>query len=390
LVTGQTTPRTKHFPPPAHPFRGMAKTAFYRPADIMIFGKNLMKRIITLILASTFFSCSGKKDTPAPPSDREMIVSTIAGSGTPGYANANGTAAQFGTVWGVAADDAGNVFVGDGGNNCIRQIAPSGFVSTVTGGTAAGFVNGNLAAAKFSNPLGIAVISNKAWYVADVVNNCIRYITAGNVSTLAGTGVAGYTEGSPALFRRPMGVAVNTAGTVYVADLDNHAIRSIAPNGNVNTLAGNGTAGFAEGTGNAARFNAPFSVAVDAQGNVYVADYNNHRIRKITPAGVVSTLAGSTSGYQDGVGEAARFSSPRGVATDAQGNVYVADGGNHRIRKITPNGTVTTIAGSTQGYADGTALQAKFSDPSSVAVDPQGNIYVGDSGNYRVRKISLK
>ena len=352
-----------------------------------------MKRLALLVL---LFSCSGKKDTPIPPQpDKEMVVSTVAGSGARGFVNGNAASAQFKTVWGIAVDKLGNITVADGDNNCLRNISASGEVTTLSGNGTPGFVNGPLAAARFYNPLVVAITTNSNGetldvYIADVINYSIRHLTAGLVRTLAGTGTPGFTEGSPAYMRRPMGVAVNAQGIVYVADMDNHAIRAIATNGNMSTLAGNGTPGAEEGTGATARFSSPHGIAVDAQGNVYVADYSNHRIRKVTPAGVVSTLAGSNSGYQDGVGAAARFSSPRGVATDAQGNVYVADAGNHRIRKIRPDGTVTTIAGSIQGFADGAALQAKFDTPSSVAVDQHGNIYVGDSGNYRVRKISLK
>lgn len=322
-----------------------------------------------------------------------LVVSTVAGSGTRGYVDGAALTAQFRTVWGLAIDYSGSIILGDGDNNRIRRIS-AGAVSTMAGSGTAGFADGLQNVAQFYNPLGVAATgsgTSAGVYVADVVNHRIRYIAAaGNVSTRAGTGVPGYTDGTgtTAQFARPMSVAINTQGILYVADMDNNCIRMILPAGGVSTLAGNGTVGNADGNGAAARFRTPFGVAVDPQGNVYVADYGNDRIRKITPAGVVTTLAGGNSGYQDGVGAAARFSGPRGVAADAQGNVYVADAGNHRIRKITPDGTVTTIAGSTQGYADGPALQARFSDPSTVVVDAQGNIYVGDSGNYRVRKIS--
>ena len=163
----------------------------------------------------------------------------------------------------------------------------------------------------------------------------------------------------------------------------NHRIRKITTSGVVSTLAGSGTSGYADGTGTSAQFNYPSGVAVDGAGNVYVADRYNHRIRKITTSGVVSTLAGSTSGYTDGTGTSAKFYYPSGVAVDGAGNVYVADLSNHRIRKITASGVVSTLAGSgTSGYTDGTGTSAKFTYPTGVAVDGAGNVYVADYNNH--------
>ena len=227
-------------------------------------------------------------------------------------------------------------------------------------------------------------------YVADSGNQRIRKLTsAGVVSTLAGSGTAGFAEGSGtvARFNLPVSVAVDGAGNVYVADYYNHRIRKVTSSGVVSTLAGSGTAGYAEGTGAAASFNAVAGVAVDGGGTVYVGDSGNNRVRQITSGGVVSTLAGSgVSGYVDGPGTAARFARPFGVAVNGAGEVYVADYGNHRVRKVASGGVVSTVAGSgTAGYVDGAALTARFNSPVGVAVDTSGNVYVGDYGNHRVR-----
>lgn len=213
------------------------------------------------------------------------------------------------------------------------------------------------------------------------------------VSTLAGNSVAGSTDatGTTASFNNPQKVAVDAAGNAYVADRSNHKIRKITPTGVVSTFAGSGTAGSTDGTGTAASFNNPYGVAVDANGNVYVADASNHKIRKITPAGVVSTFAGSgTSGNTEGTGTAATFSSPYGVAVDANGNVYVADRSNNKIRKITSEGVVSTFAGSgTLGDADSFyGPSASFRYPVDIAVDADGNVYVADNQNSRIRKIT--
>ena len=227
--------------------------------------------------------------------------------------------------------------------------------------------------------------------MTDKNNHRIRKITpTGVVRTLAGSGAASYnmapTTGEAAHFDYPTGVAVDSSSNVYVADTWNHRIRKITSAREVSTLAGS-TEGYKDATGTAATFNEPYGVAVDSSGNVYVADRSNNRIRKITSTGVVSTLAGSTEGYKDATGTAATFNSPADVAVDSSGNLYVADRLNHRIRKITPEGVVSTLAGSTEGYKDATGTTAQFNRPNGVAVDSSGILYVADSGNHRIRSI---
>ncbi len=215
--------------------------------------------------------------------------------------------------------------------------------------------------------------------------------------TIAGVpGASGNADGQSNLtrFRNPSGVAVDAAGNVFVADTDNHSIRKIAISGSVGTFAGLvGIAANADGTASTARFSSPHGLAIDAAGNLYVADAGNHAIRKISPEGAVSTLAGKpgTGGASDGTGPVARFQSPQGVAVDQSGAVYVADTGNHIIRKVTSDGTATTLAGSAgnPGSDDGTGVDARFRSPFAVAVSPGGDVFVADTENHTLRKITL-
>ncbi|MEY2573735.1 MAG: hypothetical protein QOJ87_1948 [Verrucomicrobiota bacterium] len=251
--------------------------------------------------------------------------------------------------------------------------------------------------ATFNLPTAVAIDLAGNIYVADTGNQTIRKITPlGVVSILAGsTGVIGSADGTggAALFYNPYGIAADAAGNLYVADTFNSTVRRVTPGGVVTTLAGlAGTTGSADGTSANARFNQPQGIAVDGAGNVYVADSVNQTIRQITPSGVVTTLAGlaGTSGNTDGVGSAARFLVPQSLAIDGANDLYVADSGNNTIRKVTLSGTVTTVAGvaGTNGSADGSGSAALFVYPQGLAVDSLGNVFVADSGNDLVRKIT--
>ncbi len=310
------------------------------------------------------------------------IVSTLAGSaGNPGYADGTGAAARFNYPYSVAVDASGTVYVADFSNHCIRKVTPAGVVTTLAGSPGnSGYADGTGTNAQFNIPRSVAVDASGTVYVAETGNNCIRKVTpAGVVTTLAGSASnSGYADGTgtAAWFNSPQGMAVDANGNLYVADNGNNCIRMVTPAGVVSTLLGSTTCGFADGTGVAAQFNGPTGVALDASGTLYVSDCNNSCIRRVTPAGVVSTLAGlaENSGYADGTGTAAQFRYPSNVAVDANGTVYVADQGNNRIRLVTPAGVVTTLA----------SAVVQFNGSTGVAVDGSGTVYVADSGNSRI------
>lgn len=316
------------------------------------------------------------------------LVSTYAGVGPSN--NGPTTVASFNFPNGVAVDAFGNLYVADQQNNVIRKISASGVVSNFAGTTISGSDDGFKEKASFNLPSGVAVDTAGNVYVADQGNNKIRKISAlGVVTTLAGDGSKGSMNGNAATatFNQPSGVAVDTKGIVYVADLNNNKIRKITLDGIVSTLAGTGIAGNTNGAGNVASFEEPFGIAVDANSNVYVTDQQNYRVRKITPQGIVSTFAGSIKGDADGIGTAARFFRPSGITVDTGGNVYVSDVVNLKIRRITPSGVVTTLCGSgNNGSLDGAANVASFKEPSGLAFDAKtGRIYIADISNNSIR-----
>ena len=321
------------------------------------------------------------------------IVTTLAGS-TSGSSNGTGTGASFNQPHGVTViPSTGDIIVADTNNHRIRLVTPGGVVTTLAGSGQA-FADGTGAAASFNSPWGVAVIpSSGVIVVADHANHRIRLVTPlGAVTTLAGSGQAfADGTGAAASFNSPTAVAViPSSGVIVVADLSNHRIRLVTPGGVVSTLAGSGSPAFADGTGAAASFNGPYGVAVLPDGNIVVADQTNHRIRLVTPGGVVTTLAGSGSpAFVDGTGTAARFYYPTGVAVTSTGDIVVADQSNHRIRLVTyPGGVVTTLAGAGAGSADGTGTGANFNNPASVALNPlTGAIVVADTNNHRIRLI---
>ena len=329
----------------------------------------------------------------------------VPGATTLTRADGAGSVARFNSPFGLAVDAAGNIYVADSNNNSVRKITPAGVVTTVAGSTSAGYADGTGNVVRFNNPQGLAVDSAGNLYVADTLNHVIRKITAaGVVTTIAGqAGSASYADGvgGAARFNFPRGVVIDGAGSLFVADTGNHVVRKIDSTGTVITYVGSPTAaGSNDGSGLSSRFNQPWGLTIDATGNIFVADYGNATIRKIAPAAatnvapVVTTIAGLApasntvnTGSADGTGSAARFFQPGGIAADRAGNIFVADTYNFTLRKITSAGVVTTIGGKAgqRGATDGLAAAALFSYPYGIAVDSTGLLYVADQDNSTIR-----
>ncbi len=347
----------------------------------------------TTTTGTTLLGCSD-------PAKTNITVSTFAGDGSEGSTDATGVAASFYFPQGIAFDSSANIYVSDTGNNKIRKITSSGVVTTFAGqvSNASGSTDATGTSASFNAPNGLAFDTSGNLYVADVSNNKIRKITSsGVVTTFAGqvSNASGSTDatGTAASFNGPNGLAFDTNSNIYIADNFNNKIRKITSSGVVTTIAGltSNASGSTDGTGTSAGFFRPQGIIFDSNSNIYVAEYSNNKVRKITQAGVVTTFAGLTSnatGSSDGTGTAAGFYYPNALAIDSSGNIYVADSGNNKIRKITSNGVVTSFAGSgVPSYGDGAGTIAKFFGPSGLTVNNNGVIYVTDSYNNRIRKI---
>jgi len=372
---------------------GMAPNIYYTPST-------------NVLVQGTSFSITPANSGGVVPLSTIGLISTFAGStaGTSGTTNATGTAARFSGPNGGAFDASGNLYVADNSNNEIRKITPAGVVTLLAGSStgASGITNGTGTAALFHSPTGVASDGAGNLYVTDYANNEIRkiVISTGAVTLLAGsaTGASGSANGtgSAATFNNPSGITYNPAdGALYVTEANGNRVRKVTTAGVVTTFAGSGTAGLTNATGTSAQFFSPRGIAADASGNLYVVDYGNNEIRKITTAAVVSLFAGSSTGATgsaNGTGSAATFSAPISVTVDASGNLYVGDGvtGPNLIRTITPAGVVTTVAGSgSLGYIDGGGLVAKFNSVQGIEYNPtNGTVLIEDYLNNAIREMS--
>jgi uncharacterized protein (TIGR03437 family) len=335
----------------------------------------------------------------------QTTINTWAGDGVAAFSGDGGQAvnAALNHSKGLAFDGAGNVYVADTGNYRVRRVTPAGVITTVAGnGIMAATGDGGLAVnASISDVTGVVVDSAGNLIIADASNRRVRKVTpAGIITTIAGIGIEGFSgDGGPAvnaMLGRPVALALDNGGNLYIADSTSQRIRKIDTNGNITTIAGNGVDAFTGDGGLAvnASLGFPIGVAVDGAGNVYVADGDNNRIRKISTSGIITTVAGNGAGGFTGDGGLATNASiniPSDVAVDAAGNIYIADAGNNRVRKVDTTGTITTLAGTgSDGYAGdgGPASQAMLNFPWSVAVDFSGSVYIADRVNNRVRLIA--
>ena len=336
--------------------------------------------------------------------DASGTITTVAGNGVRGYSGDGGPAvqAQLNFPRGVSVDGAGNLYVADSGNDRIRRIDASGTITTIAGNGVRGYSGdgGPAVQAQLAVPSGVAVDGNGNLYIADEYNSRIRRVDgSGTITTIAGNGIGTFGgDGGPAHLAQlssPLDVAVDSAGSLYIADYGNARIRRVDHNGTITTVAGSGFGSYGGDNGPAvqAQLARPRGVALDSNGNLFIADTANHRVRGVDASGTITTIAGTGEvGYSGdgGLAVEAQLNEPSGVAVDGSGNLYIADSHNHRIRRIDASGTITTIAGTGRGgYSGdgGPAIQAWLDSPSGVAVDNAGNLYIADRGNNSIRRV---
>ncbi|GAA3487669.1 RICIN domain-containing protein [Streptomyces cremeus] len=330
-------------------------------------------------------------------------VSTVAGTGVAGSTGDGEAAvtAQLNLPYGVAVDRDGTLYISESSGHRVRKVTPDGKIATVAGtGVAGRGGSGDRAvAAQLNLPRGVAVDGAGNLYIADQVNHRVRKVTAdGKIATVAGTGTAGFTPdgrlATEALLNGPFGLAVDSTGTLYIAEYTGHRVRKVTADGKIATVAGTGTEGFTPDGRLATEtlLNRPFGVAVDSTGTVYIADSFNHRVRKVTADGKIATVAGTGAPAFGGDGEpaaSAQLHFPGQMVVDSTDTLYICDHKNHRIRRITADGKISTVAGTgTASFEDGPASSAKLHTPAGLAMDCVGTLYIADSANHRVRKVA--
>ena len=355
--------------------------------------RQLLSFLVKFCLTGTFLAATAWPQTGA-----EWTIDTIAGRGVGNIGP--GVQAQLAYPFDVAVDSAGNLYIADTSNHRIVRADIVGTITTFAGTGARGFSGdgGPAVQALLNDPFGVAVDTDGNLYIADTSNHRIaRVDIAGTITTFAGTGEKGFSgDGGPAvqaLLDRPRGVAVDGAGNLYIADSFNQRIRRVDIAGTITTFAGTGEKGFSGDGGPAVQtlLNDPFGVAVDTDGNLYIADTSNHRIARVDIAGTITTFAGTgEKGFSGDGGPAAQalLNGPFGVAVDGAGNLYIADSFNQRIRRVDIAGTITTFAGTGEkGFSGdgGPAVAARLSFPTGLGVDGAGNLYIADSDNQRIR-----
>ena len=334
-----------------------------------------------------------------------QIITTVAGNGTAGYTGDGGqaTAAELKYLACIACNAVGNIYIADGGNNCVRMVTTGGIITTIAGNGTSGYTGdgGQATAAELKSPHGIAFDAVGNIYITDQANNRVRKVTtSGIISTVVGNGTQGYTgDGGLATAAElfgPMGIIFDSMGNMFIADDGNNCIRKVTTGGIISTIAGNGISGYSGdgGAATAAQLHFPDGLAFDATGNLYIADIQNNCIRKITTGGIISTVAGSgTAGFSGDGGAAtmAKLHYPSGVTFDNLGNMYIADNSNNHIRQVNTSGIINTVAGNgTCSYSGdgGPAVSAELCGPGSIAFDASGNLYIGDQYNNRIRKVT--
>ncbi|OKH96168.1 RICIN domain-containing protein [Streptomyces uncialis] len=348
---------------------------------------------------STTQTAATDGEPPVPP------ISTIAGTGVAGFTgdNESAVAAQLKHPYGIAVDSSGTLYFSDYSNHRVRKVTTDGKISTVAGTGVAGYRgdNGPAVSAQLNCPREVTVDSAGTLYITDASNHRVRKVTAdGNISTVAGTGVAGSGgDGGPATsaqLNKPHGLAVDSSGTLYIAEFGNHRVRKVTADGNISTVAGTGVAGSGGdgGLATSAQLKGMYAVAVDSTGTLYISDGGNHRVRKVTADGTISTVAGNGtagSGGDGGPAASAQLNKPYGIAVDSSGTLYISEYGNHRVRKVTADGNIDTVVGNgTAGFDGdgGPAASGRLNSPFGIAVDCVDAVYIADHVNHRVRKIA--